>query len=644
MKRSPPCCNSTVASLLLSLLLSTSGQAADAELSTLSAIGSDGKASTAAFAAGMSLDNGGSYRSAATSGDTAVITGRITPATTDVGKKADLYALVNVEGAFYMRTAAGGYQPWAGGIATLVPVQKDVTLASTQSVEVFRGKLALSGVVQVYLGYKPAGSTAVIYTLNPLRLEVQASTSPALNPGVLTTTQAKSTFPSATKAITPAWQIVSVNGSYFNSDIVLGFENGSVSDDGNKVVFSSWSAHGFGLGTRSCSFDWIYVRDIAKQTLSVAAYDLAGKILCGYESAPQISGNGNYVVYSGSQKPYSHSTLSMQGFYRSAIGSSGYDPVNAKGLEFSFEQNGSLKLGTILKGEAHRFAVDTDGNSIAFSMKYLENVTEVPRQYNATLFARAMLRTDKGALTVGNQDYTLNHGTAVGSGPSLYFDVSDNGTVVIYNEVIGGKARFRGWDMLARQDLGMLFNDQVTKEPDVSPGVCGISADGRYVLVDHTYSVPLDPARATTSYAKLTSGQLSRYDRLKKEFLYVAVSEEESRSIDAGCDWFTNGDDSRQLSKDANRVFWDSGGYFFIRDIAAGKTIKIKQASTIYQWVPSGDGRYIVFSSDKSPDGTQYKNSYGSNMPEIYRYGPIEAADFGSSFSLRSFEDKLVAK
>ena len=85
-----------------------------------------------------------------------------------------------------------------------------------------------------------------------------------------------------------------------------------------------------------------------------------GKILCGYESAPQISGNGNFVIYSGSQKPYSHSTTSTQGFFRSTLGSSGYDPVNAKGLEFSFEQNGSLRLGTIIKGEAHRFAADTE--------------------------------------------------------------------------------------------------------------------------------------------------------------------------------------------------------------------------------------------------------------------------------------------
>ena len=100
----------------------------------------------------------------------------------------------------------------------------------------------------------------------------------------------------------------------------------------------------------------------------------------------------------------------------------------------------------------------------------------------------------------------------------------------------------------------------------------------------------------------------------------------------------------RQMSNDGNRVFRDSGGYFFIRDIAAEKTVKIKQPSTIYQWGISGDGRYIVFQTDKAPDGTVYKNQYGSNMQQIYRFGPIDAADFGSSFSLGSFEEKLVAK
>ena len=335
----------------------------------------------------------------------------------------------------------------------------------------------------------------------------------------------------------------------------------------------------------------------------------------------------------------------MQGFWRTELGTSGYMPVNIKGLEFSFEQNGSLRYGTVLKGDALRYMPDRDGNSVVYSMKYLENVSEVPRQYNATLFDHAILRQDKGSRTVGNQTYSLAHGMSVGSGPELYFDVSSNGAIIVYNQVEGSINTFRVWDMLARQDLDRLFNDEIIKQPTVSPSLCGISNDGRYVLVNHTYSVPLDPARQTTAYTKFLSyGRLSRYDRIKKEFTFVAVSEEESRSFDATCDYFTNDVNPRQMSNDGNRVFWDSGGYFFIRDIAAEKTVKIKQPSTIYQWGISGDGRYIVFQTDKAPDGTVYKNQYGGNVQQIYRYGPIEAADFGASFSLRTFEDKLLAK
>jgi hypothetical protein len=286
---------------------------------------------------------------------------------------------------------------------------------------------------------------------------------------------------------------------------------------------------------------------------------------------------------------------------------------------------------------------DRDGNSIAFTMNNVENHDETVRQYNATLFKRPMLRTDEGARAAANQDYAQHHGTSTGL-TDLYFDVSGNGTLVAYTEKAGDITRVKLWDMLARKDAGRLFDAQVLKEPARSALLCGISSDGRFLLVQHNFAVQMHPDRPTLAYTKLgQTRQLTRYDRTNREFLYVGVAEEESASKNAECDYFTNGPTSRQMSRDGNRVAWDTGGHFYIRDVAGEKTIKIKQPSTIYEWTLSGDGRFIVFTSDKAPDGTVYKNQYGSNQQQIYRFGPIEESDFGTAFSLSSFEAKLLA-
>jgi len=428
------------------------------------------------------------------------------------------------------------------------------------------------------------------------------------------------------------------NGSVVNNDL-LGFGTGGVSDDGNKVVFSSWSSHGFGLATRNCSFDWIYVRDVNRAALSVAVREFNGKVYCGYESSPSLSGDGRYVIFRGQALPYSHSTLERSGIWRAPVGGS-YVPVSAKGVELSWEYDGSLKVGELLRGSRGNALADTDGNSVVFTMSSIENSTDVTKQYASTLFTHPMLRTDQGAKPAGNQDYALTH-SDTGSNYNS-FDVSGNGGIVVYSEVIAGVRRYKAWDMLARIDAGDPFAAEREQQPKVSPLVCGMSSDGRYLLVGHNYAVPLDPQRPASLGFKKLSYQLSRYDRQSKTFEYVGVSEEESRSRDANCDAFLNGGLSRQMSKDGNRVAWRSSGFIFVRDIATQQTLKLRLPSTIHSWTISGNGEYIVFTSGVAPDGTTYKNQYGSNMTQIYRYGPITRNDFGAQFTLPAFEAKLL--
>jgi hypothetical protein len=459
--------------------------------------------------------------------------------------------------------------------------------------------------------------------------------------GSTTTTTPSVVYPVATKVFSAPWTLVSTGPTgLVNDDTVFGSTPDGISDDGSKVVFTTWSAHAFGLATKTCSFDWIYVRDVDKKTLTLPVSGLDGKILCGYESSPGISGNGKFVVFRGSHPAYSHSTSSVSGFFRSQIGYAGYDPVNRKGLEFSFENNGTLKVGTIIIGSRVRARPDTDGNSIVFSMKYLENIGDVGKQYNTSLFANPMLRLDKGAQSVGNQLWARTHDDTTYE--SLNYEVSGNGAYVFYSELNDQKVmEHRIWDMLARADLGDPFQTLRASNPTANAYMCGVSSDGRYVLVNHAFKVPLSPGR-TLAKASRVASQFSRYDRVKKEFEYVAVSEEQSRSLSDGrCDYFANGSFSRQMSKDANRVFWRSGGHIFVRDIALQSTLKIPFSGTAYDWTISGDGRYILLTTDIASDGTKYLNKYGSKTSQLYRIGPINATDFGSTFSVASFESKL---
>lgn len=450
--------------------------------------------------------------------------------------------------------------------------------------------------------------------------------------------------PTQTKLAQVPWVLVSAStGGFVNNNTVMDFRTGGVSDDGNVITFSSWSDHGFGLAKRNCSFDWIYVRNISKASLSIGATNFNGTPYCGYESYPTVSGDGSVLIYRGQQLPYTHSTNKRDGIWRADIGYPGYSPVSVKGLDFSLEQGGSLKIGEILIGQSLGAMADTNGNSIVFTMKYIENSSDVPRQYNSTIFANAVKRLDKGAQPAGNQDYKLSHTDA--NYNDLNFDISGAGGIMYYSEFSNGAIRYKTWDMLARVDSGDLFYNEKLKQPTVSPNVCGISNDGRYILVKHKFDVPLNPRSPSDAHKNFVSyGRLSRYDRVTKEFLFVGVAEEESVAKQADCEGSLWGSRKRQLSKDGNRVVWRATGeYFFVRDIGNGRTLKIKAPSTIYSWAFSGDGQYIVFVSDKAPDGTVYKSPTGNTLQQIYRYGPITSGDFGAAFSLEAFEAKLIS-
>jgi len=84
---------------------------------------------------------------------------------------------------------------------------------------------------------------------------------------------------------------VSASGVANNGDSY----NGNISDDGDKIVFSSKSStlvSGDGNG-----FDDVFVYIISTNTLSLISRSTAGNPANGHSRAPRISGNGQFVVY-----------------------------------------------------------------------------------------------------------------------------------------------------------------------------------------------------------------------------------------------------------------------------------------------------------------------------------------------------------
>jgi hypothetical protein len=161
-----------LAGVVALVLASAPAWAVENSMSSLPTASTDGKTYAAKFAVGLTLDGGKSFITAANTGVQAQIQGTITPDPAHIGKKGDLFVVLNIGGSFNMRNVDGAFVPWNGQIASLVPAREGVTLAATQSVDVYQGAMVLAGDYRVFIGYLPASGSGLIYTPTPLLLNI----------------------------------------------------------------------------------------------------------------------------------------------------------------------------------------------------------------------------------------------------------------------------------------------------------------------------------------------------------------------------------------------------------------------------------------------------------------------------------------
>ncbi len=166
-------------SLLLCLLaLFTEGALAQA---TLNAARVTGSSTTARFTLGLSLNNGSSYVTTATTDDSVRIIGAIQPEAAQVGQQADIYVVAMLGNSYYMRNAAGNFVPWNFSIPELVPFRSKQTLTSSFAVDFITGKIPVTGTLQLFLGYK-AADNVLTYTPVPHAITI---TAPVAGPTIL---------------------------------------------------------------------------------------------------------------------------------------------------------------------------------------------------------------------------------------------------------------------------------------------------------------------------------------------------------------------------------------------------------------------------------------------------------------------------
>lgn len=134
-------------------------------------------ATSARFSLGLSLDNGASYVTAATTSDNLRIIGAIQPETSQLNQNVDVFVVANLNGSYFMRNSSGSFVPWSGDVPSLVPFRTGVTLTGNTAVDFLTGKIPVVGTFSLFLGYKAADGV-LTYTPAPHQITINAPPEP----------------------------------------------------------------------------------------------------------------------------------------------------------------------------------------------------------------------------------------------------------------------------------------------------------------------------------------------------------------------------------------------------------------------------------------------------------------------------------
>tara|TARA_R110002049_G_scaffold35090_1_gene113584 strand:- start:61 stop:516 length:456 start_codon:yes stop_codon:yes gene_type:complete len=136
-----------------------------------------GTPTDARIALAVSVDNGLSYVSAVRPGVKLDVNLSLFVDSRHVGKAGDMFVLVTLDGEhFVMLDSAGGLSDWDGSFAGLRSYRPRTTLASVEYLQIVNatalGEEFINRRVQIFIGYSVPETGEVVYTAEPLTLDV----------------------------------------------------------------------------------------------------------------------------------------------------------------------------------------------------------------------------------------------------------------------------------------------------------------------------------------------------------------------------------------------------------------------------------------------------------------------------------------
>jgi hypothetical protein len=94
------------------------------------------------------------------------------PDSSHIGLGAELFVVIEVGGALFMRDQQGGFAPWDFSLSTLIPAARVTSLSSSHDLTIFSGALGLTGNLSIFLAYRTEAGEFV-YSPTPAVLSVR---------------------------------------------------------------------------------------------------------------------------------------------------------------------------------------------------------------------------------------------------------------------------------------------------------------------------------------------------------------------------------------------------------------------------------------------------------------------------------------
>lgn len=112
------------------------------------------------------------YSTTATPSQTITLGAEFNPDSSHIGLGADLFVVIELGGALFMRDQQGGFAPWDFSLSTLTPAARVASLRSSHDLTIFSGALGLTGNLSIFLAYR-TDAGEFVYSPSPAVLSIR---------------------------------------------------------------------------------------------------------------------------------------------------------------------------------------------------------------------------------------------------------------------------------------------------------------------------------------------------------------------------------------------------------------------------------------------------------------------------------------